>query len=467
MLILRNISKSKNNLCTFVIQWLMFDFVGKRVHFIGIGGISCNALAKFVLDFGGSVSGSDRKITPLCEDIRIRGADIWQGEIPQRVKADMVVFSSAIKDDNKELIWARNKGISIYERHEFLAEVSKLFGTSVAIAGTHGKTSTTAMLTHILKNKGFPFVSMIGGECVDGANYVNNTYASNVNQLKNYIFVCEACEYKEHMLSLKSDIGAITNIECDHPDCYKDLESVKSAFDKFVQNCKITVAECGENGDNDYCVGYKDNRLSMRLTSDGASVFDNGKYIGDLRLKDDGEYNYHNALFAIAIARLLGVKCQDSIKSLLDYRGVKRRFERCADVGGVPIIFDFAHHPTEIMQAIKRAEKYGDVLAIFQPHTYSRTQAYLEDFAFALTSNDCVKALGIMPTYAARETLSMGVNSDILAKTIFDKFHKVDVVLLKNAQSTVDFVKNNALRHDIVLMLGAGDIYDLRNEFSD
>lgn len=443
----------------------MLDFQGKKVHFIGVCGISCNALAKFVLDFGGNVSGSDRKLTHLCDTLIDRGAQVWQGE-KERVDADIVVYSSAIKEDNKELVFARKSGILVLERQEFLGEISRRFGTSIAIAGTHGKTSTTAMLTHILKNSDLPFLSMIGGECVDGSNYVNNIGAKNANDLKKCIFVCEACEYKRHMLWLKSDIGAITNIECDHPDCYKDIESVKEAFDAFAKNSKTLVQEC-EKDECDFCVKADVSELALRLENDCARIFESERFVGTLRLDDEGEYNYKNALFAICCAKLLGVDVAKSIKALETYKGVKRRFERCASVDGVPVIFDFAHHPSEIKEVLKRAQKYGKVLVVFQPHTYSRTKAYIHDFASALTQNDCVYTLGIMPTYAAREVPSMGVDSDVLYKAIFDKIHKTNVVQLKNVQSTVDFVNNNAKHHDLIMMIGAGDIYDLKDAFME
>lgn len=446
----------------------MFDFVGKTVHFIGVGGISCNALAKFVLDFGGKMSGSDRKLTSICDVLQERGASLWQGEKPENINADIVVFSSAIAKDNKELKYAREKGLPIFERHEFLGEVSRLFSMSVAIGGTHGKTSTTAMLTHVLKDNSFPFVSMIGGECVDYSNYVNNIGAKGVAELKRHAFVCEACEYKRHFLSIKRDVGVITNIECDHPDCYNDIYSVKTAFEEFAKGCNFVIEQKKFNADEsgNFNIKCKDRILSMHIFGDGATVSENGKNIGRFCLCDDGEYNYRNALYAIAAAKLLGVDYSSSLKSLESYKGVKRRFERCEEVDGAPLIFDFAHHPSEIECAIKRAEKYGNILLVFQPHTYSRTKAYLDDFALVLAKCPCVKTLAIMPVYPARETLSMGVDSDAIVKAIFDKFHKRDVYLLENAQSTVDFVKRHANQHDVVLMLGAGDIYDLKRELS-
>ena len=448
----------------------MLDFSNKTVHFIGIGGISCHALAKFVLDFGGKVSGSDAKITPICDELRAKGAKIWQGEAPQNIDADIVVFSSAIRADNKELVFAKQSGAKLYERHEFLGEVSRLFGRSVAIAGTHGKTSTTAMVTHILKKSNLKFLSMIGGECVDGGNYVNNTYADRITDLKNCVFVTEACEYKRHMLAVKRDIGVVTNVECDHPDCYKNLDEIQDAFKSFLNGTPIKIASEKDISDlyktptnsSWFCVVCKQDTIYAKVGDDGARIYQNGTYVARLKLEDNGEYNYKNALFALTVAYRLGVRVKDGADMLASYKGVKRRFERGTDIDDTRVYFDFAHHPREIKCVLERARKYGSAIVVFQPHTYSRTKAYLSDFASVLGGCDYAKYIVIMPTYPARETLSMGVDSDILKDAIFDKFPQKQVYLAKDDQSTVDFVKSHANEVDTVLMIGAGDIYDLK-----
>lgn len=451
----------------------MLDFSNKTVHFIGIGGISCNALAKFVLDFGGKVSGSDAKITPICDLLRAKGAKIWQGEAPQNINADIVVFSSAIRADNKELVFAKQSGAKLYERHEFLGEVSRLFGQSVAIAGTHGKTSITAMVTHILKKSELKFLSMIGGECVDGGNYVNNTYADKISDLKNCVFVTEACEYKRHMLAVKRDVGIVTNVECDHPDCYKNLGEVQDAFRKFLDGAPIKIVSEKDMSDlyktlvnsSRFCVVCKQDKFYIKVGDDGARIYQNGTYVARLRLEDDGEYNYKNALFALVATNRLGVRINAGADMLASYKGVKRRFERSADIDGARVYFDFAHHPREIKCVLERARKYGSAIVVFQPHTYSRTKAYLSDFASVIGGCDYAKHVVIMPTYPARETIAMGVDSDALAGAIFDKFPQKRVYLANDRQSTIDFVKSHATEVDMVLMIGAGDIYDLKADF--
>ncbi len=449
----------------------------KRGYFVGVGGVGINALAKFAADFGIDVCGSDAKINDLCKELIKTGAKISQNpDFSLLEKSDFLVFSSAIAKDNQERIFAKKAGIPTYERHEFLAEVSHLFGKVVAIAGTHGKTTTTAMLTQILFENGVKFASMIGGESIDFSNYVNNTGAERIADLKDCVFVCEACEYKRNLLALSPDVAAVLNAECDHPDCYDSMKSVKETFAAFLKKSKVKIVE-QSNLDlidtsigkrNGFCVCVQNGnqkRIQTFVNPNGAKVCE-GKKMSTLKLQDDGRYNFENATFALAAASACGLDFEKSASALQKYKGVKRRFERARDIGEAKVYFDFAHHPSEIQSVISRAAKLGKLLVVFQPHTYSRTKAYLDDFARVLgDKNNGVKTLAIMPTYAAREVPSNGVESDVLATAIFDKYRKKDVYLFKDKQSTLDFVKSCAKYHDIVLLIGAGDIYDLKDLF--
>lgn len=459
---------------------------GKKIRFVGIGGMGMSALAAFCHEFGATVSGSDAKTSEETRRLQSLGIPVTIGADAQKAEgADLVVFSSAIAASHPELKRAREKGIKTMERHEFLALIAGMFSCVVAIGGTHGKTSVSAMLTHILLKSGTRFVAMIGGESVEFANYVNNTSATCADELKNCIFVCEACEYKRNLLSLDPSVAAVTNAECDHPDCYKSQKDVTDTFSEFLEKarCKI-VSEKYEFllQENEKCVGESRNekcgnfcveifsddkieRLYADIKKDKAEVVFGGNLVGTIRLKDGGEYNNQNATFALALSMRLGIDLRFAIDALSTFKGVKRRFEYVGNVDGARVIFDFAHHPSEIKQALKRASEQGDVLCVFQPHTYSRTKAYLDDFVSVLgDERNGVKTLAIMPTYAAREDKSMGLDSGELAIAIFDEFCNRDVYLLKNAQSTVDFVKRYAKENTLVLMLGAGDIYDLKDK---
>ena len=448
----------------------------KRGYFVGIGGVGVNALARFATDFGIEVSGSDAKVNGLCAKLVERGAIIGDEPNFDAIdKADFLVFSSAIPSDNPEIARAKERGIPVFERHEFLGEVASLFGKVVGIAGTHGKTTTSAMLTQILFENGVKFASMIGGESIDFSNYVNNTGAKSFADLKDCTFACEACEYKRNLLALPTDVAVVLNAECDHPDCYENLESVKSTFAEFLQKAKVKIVcdeyadlvdgDCRQKETSGFCVRLSgEEKEKVRCFYNGKNaIYSDGKLMASAKLQDDGEYNYKNAAFALAAAKAIGQDFKKSVRALTEYRGVKRRFERAQDIAGAKVYFDFAHHPSEIASLINRAKPMGKILVVFQPHTYSRTKAYLNDFAKVLgVKNNGVKTLAIMPTYAAREIPRDGVESDELVKAIFDKFRKRNVYLVKDKQSTVDFVKSQAKNHDVILMIGAGDIYDLK-----
>lgn len=461
---------------------------GMKGYFIGIGGVGVNALAKFMLDFGICVSGSDVKINNLCAELEGKGASVFKSDglltndMKSKIQeADFVCYSSAIPTDNLERKYASALGKEMLERHILLAKISEMFGSVVAIGGTHGKTSTTAMVSHILKANNCNFVGIIGGESVDFSNYVNNTGANEFGKLKECVFVCEACEYKQNLLALKPQIAVVTNCELDHPDCYDDINTLRGVFARFLQGAHVKIVGDGYS----YLLGVtkrkkailQRNKYVVEAVSDenigtlkcvykqSRTAISFGKETTMLNLKDGGEYSYHNASIAIMVALFFGVNFEDAIKALEGYNGVKRRFEYVGKISRAKVYFDFAHHPSEIKSAIKRAKTFGKITVVFQPHTYSRTSAYLYDFAKALAKKrNGVTALALMPVYGAREQKTDGVDSDVLYNAIFDKFRKKDVCLMQNVQSTIDFVKTHANECDVILMLGAGDIYAIKDK---
>lgn len=443
----------------------MTCFKGKKIHFIGIGGVGVNALAHYVSDEGGIVSGSDARLNRLCMDLQQTGAYIYEGVNPVWVDGvDEVVYSSAIKNDNPELACAIERGIPVFERQEFLHEIAGEYDNIIGIAGTHGKTTTTAMLSHILACQKRKFVAMIGGNSVKFGNYVNNSEGE-----KN-IFVAEACEYKRNFLSLNPTVAVVTNIECDHPDCYRNYAEVKSAFDSYLAPASTKIylkSDCKDRWE----IVFSDNRISEvyggELTKDGCELYCDGLYLGSIRLRDGGDYNFKNATFAVVAARAVGVTAQNAIRALASFDGVARRFEYAGKIDGVPVFFDFAHHPTEISCVIDRAGKYGRILAVFQPHTYSRTKAYFDDFVKVFGGNRNVGALVLMPTYAAREKFDSAYESDVLARAIVKTYGKASTYVAKDAKSTYEFVTKFAKSHDIILFIGAGDIYDIKADYFD
>lgn len=438
----------------------MLNLDNKNIHFIGVGGVGVNALAKYATDAGAAVSGSDIKLSDVCKNLMENGAYLYEGVNPDAVNvADIVVYSSAVKEDNPELARARELKIPVFERHKFLGEVADLYKTVVGIAGTHGKTTTTAMLTHILKYADKKFVSMIGGNGVEFGNYVNNSGGGYD------IFVAEACEYKRNFLSLNPTVAVVTNVECDHPDCYKDYESVKSAFDEYLAAapCKIYLKTDEKkswsivkehNGETEIFRG--------KITNDICRMFCGGVLIGSISLTGGGDYNYKNATFAIIAANALGVSIDGAIRALETFKGVCRRFECAGKIGGTQICFDFAHHPTEIACALERAGAYGKVLAIFQPHTYSRTKAYFADFVDVFGGDKNIASLAFLPTYGAREKFDGAYEINSLADAINQKYGRAAKIFGTFDQAK-DFVTENAKYYDFVIFIGAGDIYDIKN----
>ena len=436
-------------------------FEGKKIHFVGIGGVGVNALARYVLDEGGAVSGSDAKFNDYCKKLSEMGAYIYEGVNPLAIEGvDAVVYSSAIKPDNVELVTANTLNIPVFERQEFLHSIAEKFETVVGIAGTHGKTTTTAMVSHILYGCHKKFVAMIGGSSVDYGNYVNNSRGD--------IFVVEACEYKRNFLSLNPTVAVVTNVECDHPDCYRTYADVKLAFDEYLDGAPTKIYLKSDSG-NAWAIVCENNGLTneycAEISGGACALYCDGTFIGDVSLNDGGDYNFKNATFAIAVAKTLGVSFKDSFGALATFNGVARRFEYAGRVDGVPSYFDFAHHPTEISCVLGRAKNYGRIMAVFQPHTYSRTKAYFDDFVKVFGGDKNIGALILMPTYAAREKFDADFEVDALANALVNKYGKPDTHVASDEKSAVELVKNYAKAHDIILFIGAGDIYDIKTKY--
>jgi len=434
----------------------------KKIHFIGVGGVGVNALARFALDVGATVSGSDARYNGLCTLLSDAGADIREGIHPELTEGkDAVIFSSAIKSAHAELVKAREQGVAIYERHMLLRDIAAQFKNVVGIAGTHGKTTTTAMLVHILSKCNKKFVGMIGGESVDYGNYVNNSPGEHD------IFVTEACEYKRNFLTLRPTVAVVTNVECDHPDCYNDFSVVRQAFDEYLKNAAVTVTGKDGVARDSWSVEIRgsgwDKAYFAEAVAESCRIYADGIYVGSISLRDGGLYNFKNATFAVATAAVLGVDERSAVAALKTFAGVKRRFEYVCDIQGAPVYFDFAHHPTEIRCVLERAAQGGKkILTVFQPHTYSRTKAYFDDFVDVLGNTDGVGSLILMPTYAAREPLDINFDSGALARAITARYEKSDVFVAFDKSSVMEFLSKLACTHDVILFVGAGDIYDLK-----
>lgn len=440
---------------------------GAHIHMIGIGGISMSALAHMLRNFGFVVSGSDRTETKITQGLVDAGFRISIGHSADSLgEPDLVCYTAAIPKDNPELVKARSLGIPVMERAELLGQLMKKYKFPVAIAGTHGKTTTTSMLSLVLMEANLDPTILVGGELSQiGGNYKIG---------KTDYLVFEACEYVESFLHFHPYISIITNVEEDHLDYFKDINHIISSFEKFtrlnspdgyiivcsddkntktvVQNIEKNVLKYGIIGENnDFCA------KNIHLTEDGRCEFDvfaYGEKATTITLFVPGEHNVRNALAAFAAASVMGIDAETIKRGLESYVGTKRRFEKLGEMKGIQVIDDYAHHPTEIESCLAAAKSVakGDVWCVFQPHTFSRTRAFVKEFAKALSLADKTIVCDI---YAAREVDDGTVHSrDIVARMengmYMPEFDEIKKYILENAKPG-----------DMVITMGAGDIFKL------
>ena len=432
-----------------------------EIHFIGVGGVSMKSLALLCKERGMDVSGSDKNDGETLAMLRENGVKAYCGHDPAFAAARrLVVYTAAIPRDDPELRAAREAKALCMERKAFLALVAASFDKTVAIAGSHGKTTTTAMLCAILRAEGRKFVGHIGGDCVGGE------CASTGGR---ELFVTEACEYNRTFLALRPDVAAILDVAFDHPDCYRDLGQMRDAFCGFARNIApggALIADAANAhmcpagvkrvtfgyGNCDYCaeeVSYDGGRYSF-------TVAVKGKRTARCRLSVRGKYNIVNALAAIALAAEEGVSVERAAVALENFGGVKRRFERMgATAAGADGYTDYAHHPDEIAAAIDTARVMakGMIIAVFEPHTFSRTKAMIEQFVDSFYWAD--EAL-ILPTYAAREKASDGCSAYDLYMRV--KARRADCMYMPDYGAARSYLSAHTRRGDMILLLGAGTV---------
>ncbi|MDO4602221.1 MAG: UDP-N-acetylmuramate--L-alanine ligase [Eubacteriales bacterium] len=442
-----------------------------HIHFIGIGGISMSGLAEILLREGFTVSGSDAKESPLTKSLEAKGAKIFYGQRASNIMdaTEAVVYTAAIHPDNPEFARAKEKDLPMLTRAQLLGQIMRNYETPIAISGTHGKTTTTSMVSHILlEGKCDPTIS-VGG--------ILPAIGGNIRVGESETFVTEACEYTNSFLSFFPKISIILNIDADHLDFFKDLEDIRNSFRRFTEllpsdgtliiNADIPdyqeitkdlpcqVVTYGLEQDADY--------QAKDITFDkyghaSFTVYKNGRKTGSYYLKVPGMHNVSNALASIALGHLLGLSEDVIIKGLGSFTGTDRRFQYKGEVAGVTVIDDYAHHPTEIEATLHAAGNYPHqkVWCVFQPHTYTRTKALLPEFAKALTLADHVVLADI---YAARETDTLGISSEDLQKRIqelgtpceyFPTFDEIENFLLENCS-----------RGDLLITMGAGDVVNI------
>jgi len=443
-------------------------FTPQHIHFIGIDGISMSALALIMQRRGVKVSGSDLKLSPLTARLCENGACIYQGHAPTQVEgADMVVYTAAIRPDNPELERARGMGVPVLSRAEFLGALMGEARVGIAVSGSHGKTTTTALLGLMLEQAQKNPTVLIGGEL--------DALGGNVKVGGDEFFVAEACEYVETFLALKPQVGIVLNIDADHLDYFGDLSHVVSAFSRFVggipQNgllvacrddanvreviksahCQVVTYGLAEGGD------YFATNIALR--PEGGSAFDvyaRDTHRGRVRLKVNGRHNILNSLACLAVGDYLNIPFTSMGETLRTFVGTHRRFELKGQFNGATVIDDYAHHPTEIVATLSAARDIakGRITVVFQPHTYTRTKSLMGDFASSFTAADEVI---ILPIYAAREKDVYGVSAvDLVAQIalVHEQVHYCDSL----ARAT-EYLTTHLKPDEMLITMGAGDVH--------
>jgi UDP-N-acetylmuramate--alanine ligase len=441
-----------------------------KIHFIGVGGAGMSGIARIMLAKGFSISGSDKNGSPMLTSLKALGARIEIGHDEKYLgDAELVIISSAIGEKNPELIAARSKGVPIAARAAALAWLMS-DSTSVAVAGTHGKTTTTAMLTVALQSAGMDPSFAIGGTI--------NTAGTNAHSGSGSIFVVEADESDGSFLAYKPTGAIITNIELDHVDHFANEDEVLAVFEQFVDSIKPNgfLVACGDDdgvhsllrrikrrdlkihlygkGDKN---DFKIDKIHLAATTSTASISSTGRKIGELKLAVVGEHNLLNALAAFAATSALGVAEEKVVNGLGAFTGTRRRFELKGEVSGIKVIDDYGHHPTELIVTLKAAKNLaqaGRVLVIFQPHRYSRTAAFANQFSQALSLADFTFLLEI---YAASEKPLPGISSLLIAKNMSAQQVKFEPSMLQVVSDVAAMAKSG----DVIITLGAGDVSSL------
>ena len=441
----------------------------KHIHFIGIGGIGMSGMAELLLKLGYNISGSDKQASEITAHLVSIGISVSIKHSKKNIKgADVVVFSSAIKSDNIEILSAKENNIPVIRRAELLGELLKVKKTSIAIAGTHGKTTTSSMLGLILLEAKLEPTLVIGG--------IVNKFNTNAISGSGDVILVEADEFDRTFLSLKPTISVINNLDLEHLDCYKNISDLQIAFTQFansvpfyglislctdsknvcniIKNIKRPYITFGTNK-NAYIRAQK---IKYNGSNSTFELYKDNIYIDLISLNMPGKHNILNALGAISIALELNVDIKKIKKALKAYSGVRRRFElKYSTSNGIHIIDDYAHHPSEVRATIEAAKTgwNNTVLSIFQPHLFTRTRDFYKDFAQSFMNSDIVIITDIYP---AREKPIKGVSSKLITNELLKSGHK-NVHYIPNPLSLPLFIKKMILKDTTMLIMGAGNIW--------
>lgn len=445
-----------------------------KIHFMGIGGVSMSGLAEILNDRGFTITGSDRAESALTKALEEKGIKVFYGQKAENITddIDLVVYTAAISADNEELMAAKGKGIQCITRAEMLGQIMKNYEVPVAVSGTHGKTTTTSMLTTVLLADDLDPTISVGG--------ILDAIGGNLRIGQSNIFVTEACEYTNSFLSFFPKISIILNIEEDHMDFFKDINDIRNSFKKFADllpedgllvinadidnyeeitrdvKCKVVTFGSAEKAN------YKAENVSYNEKGCGCFTVEknNGEKL-DIVLSVPGSHNVLNALSVVAVADFLNINNDSIVNGLSDFHGANRRFQIKGKLGDITVVDDYAHHPTEIKATLTAAKNYPHdrIVLVFQPHTYTRTKAFFNEFAEALALADVIVLAEI---YAAREKNTLGISSNDLKELMVK--NGSEAYYFETFGEIEDFILQNCKGNDLLITMGAGNIDTVGDE---
>ena len=449
----------------------------KHIYMIGIGGISMSGIAEILRNWDYEVSGSDSNVSKQTEWLESKGYKVNIGHVADNINnsIDLVVYTAAIKQDNPELVKARELGIPTVERGEFLGEITKLFKDNIGIAGTHGKTSTTSMVASAFVEANYDPSIQVGAvlKLINGNYRVGNS---------DY-FIIEACEYCDSYHNFKQRSAIVLNIDNDHLDYFKNIDNIQKSFEKYVsqlpedgylilnrddERCyelrnhtKATVVTVGNSEDADWT--YK----NVVFDDDGYPTFDvykNNVLMGSISLKVAGMHNVFNATCCAALCDCYGIGVDIVNSALGKFDGASRRLEYKCMLNGAKVYDDYGHHPTEIMATVNgiKNKKYNESWVVFEAHTYSRLFNHLNEFADALVNFDNIIIIDI---YAAREVNTFGIKEDDLINILNEKGKKA--IHISDHDDVISYLKDNVKENDLVITLGAGNVTKIANKLKE
>lgn len=457
----------------------------KNVHFIGIGGSGMYPLVQIFHAKGYNITGSDNNETETLEAVRKMGIKVFLGQRAENIEgAELIIYTAAIMADNPELIAAENSDAVVCERADILGLVTSWYDNALCVCGTHGKTTTSALLTQIFVDAGTDISCVIGGKLPS----IGGSGRSGSSQT----MVCEACEFEDHFLKLYPDVAVILNVDADHLEYFKNIDNIIKSFNKFAE---MTTKAVIYNGDDENTLKAVDGIENKKMISFGwdrnndysavirskqgmSTLFElyyKGAPEREFRINVPGDHNVLNALAAVAAARYSGIGWDDIAKGLESFKGAVRRFQKLDEVDGITIADDYAHHPKEIECTLKAAKSldFKRVWAVFQPFTYSRTEILMEDFANALSIADKSVITDIM---GSREKNVHGIYTEMLgSKTSnavwFETPHEIADKQTaeqkeKNFDMCIDYIAKNAAPGDLIITLGCGDVYKLAKKLA-